>query len=103
MKKAFLALAAMVFACTACTEMPVGGPEIQTGGPVSKIVGDTEGDFEAGSLLVMFDEKTASRLADSDEAVIRGLAEATGMESIAPALLLQPKNMEVARKYGLHR
>ena len=103
MKKALFALAAMAYVCTACSEMPMNVPETQTGGPVSKIVGDTEGDFEAGSLLVMFDDKTASRLADSDEAVIRGLAEATGMESIAPALLLQPKNMEVARKYGLHR
>ena len=66
---------------------------------MSKIVGDTEGDFEAGSLLVMFDEKTASALSSGDEAAINGLVAATGMESIAPALLLQPKNMEVARKY----
>ena len=103
MKKAFFALAAMVYVCTACSEMPMNVPETQTGGPVSKIVGDTEGDFEAGSLLVMFDEKTASSLSSGDEAAINGLVEATGMESIAPALLLQPKNMETARKYGLHR
>ena len=103
MKKAFFALAAMVYVCTACSEMPMNVPETQTGGPVSKIVGDTEGDFEAGSLLVMFDEKTASSLSSGDEAAINGLVAATGMESIAPALLLQPKNMETARKYGLHR
>lgn len=103
MKKALFALAAMAYVCTACSEMPMNVSETQTGGPVSKIVGDTEGDFEAGSLLVMFDEKTASALSAGEDAAISGLAEATGMESIAPALLLQPKNMEVARKYGLHR
>lgn len=104
MKKVLYTLAILAFAGTACTEgLQMNEAQVQSGSPMTKIVGDTDGEFEEGSLLVMFDEKTASRLSEGDESVISGLAEATGMESIAPALLLKPEKMEIARKYGLHR
>lgn len=70
----------------------------------SKLVGETEGEGEPGTLLVKVDEATASR-------IIRGEAEAVSREfmpgvsgtSLVSALPIQPKNMEVARKYGLHQ
>ena len=104
MKKVLYALAVLALAGTACTEvLQINEGEVQGGSPVTKIVGDTDGEFEEGSLLVMFDEKTASRLSDRDETVISGLTEATGMEAISPAILLKPEKMAIARKYGLHR
>ena len=105
MKRILFVMAALIVAGTSCTE------GIQESGLLSqkehslmtKIVGDTSGDHEQGSLLVMFNEETAARLADGETSVMEGLAEMTGIQDIAPALLIQPKNIEVARRYGLHR
>ena len=104
MKKLSYALAVLALAGTACTKNLQENVPAEPAGDIlaTKIVGETNGDFEEGSLLVMFNEETAARLADGDEAAINLINEA-GAESISPALLIRPKNMEVARKYGLHR
>jgi hypothetical protein len=104
MKKISFALAVLALVGTACTKSL---QENHSAGQVenslmTKIVGETDGDFERGSLLVMFNEETAARIADGDESAISLIKEA-GAESISPALPIRPKNMDVAKKYGLHR
>ena len=105
MKKIFYVLGILALAGTACTkniseDIPAGYPEHSL---MTKIVGDTQGEFQQGSLLVKFDEETASGIASGESALIQGLVAQTGINDIAPALLIQPKNIQVARKYGLHR
>ena len=69
-----------------------------------KLVGGTSAEgAEQGSLLVMVDEETASRLAAGDLEAVADFISETEAESVEPALMVRPKNMEVARKYGLHR
>ena len=106
MNRRFLAALALIIAGASCTK------EIQeVSQPVSegqqmlmtKIVGDTQGEFQPGSLLVKLDEATASSLAAGEAGAATGILSATGAEDICPALLIQPRNKEVARKYGLHR
>ena len=106
MNRRFIAALAVVLAGVSCTK------EIQEiSEPVSegqqmlmtKIVGDTQGEFQQGSLLVKLDEATASSLAAGEAGAATGILSATGAEDICPALLIQPRNKEVARKYGLHR
>ena len=104
MKKLSFALAALALTVAACTKnLQENETAGQPGNPLmTKIVGETDGDHEEGSLLVMFNEETAARLAEGDGSAVSLIMEA-GAESISPALLVRPKNMEVARKYGLHR
>lgn len=104
MKKLSYALAALALVGTACTKnLQENEPAEQEGNVLmTKIVGETNGDFEEGSLLIMFNEETAVKLADGDGSTISLIMEA-GAESVSPALLVRPKNMDVARKYGLHR
>ena len=104
MKKLSYALAVLALAGTACTKNLQENAPAEPAGDIltTKIVGETNGDFEEGSLLVMFDEETAAKLADGDDSTISLIMEA-GAESVSPALLVRPKNMDVARKYGLHR
>ena len=104
MKKLSYALAVLALAGTACTKNLQENVPAEPAGDIltTKIVGETDGDFEEGSLLVMFDEETAAKLADGNDSTISLIMEA-GAESVSPALLVRPKNMDVARKYGLHR
>ena len=66
---------------------------------MTKMVGDVQGEFEQGSLLVKVDEALASDLASGS--VVLTLADA--QVTFSPALPIRPKNMDVARKYGLDR
>ena len=66
---------------------------------MTKIVGDVQGEFEQGSLLVKVDEALAADLASGSVALSLADAQVT----FSPALPVRPKNMEVARKYGLDR
>lgn len=66
---------------------------------MTKMVGDVQGEFEQGSLLVKVDEALASDLASGS--VVLTLADA--QVTFSPAFPIRPKNMDVARKYGLDR
>ena len=65
----------------------------------TKLVGDVQGEFEPGSLLVKVDEALAADLVESSVALTLADAQVT----FSPALPIRPKNMDVARKYGLDR
>ncbi len=106
MNRRFLAVLAVIMAGAACTKVIQEAPEQVTEGekaPLTKIVGDTQGEFQQGSLLVKVDEETAASLAKGEIAAAADIMERSGAEDIFPALMIQPRNMEVARKYGLHR
>ncbi|MBQ7811124.1 MAG: S8 family serine peptidase [Bacteroidales bacterium] len=99
MKRCFIMLAAMLAVSISCTKeieetpLTIGEQTLMT-----KIIGDTDGEFEPGSLLIKVDRE----LADELSAGVELLEEGTTL-SIRPALAIQPANMEVARKYGLDR
>ena len=105
MKRIFYALAVLTLAGTACTKEITGnGPVAQEGKDLmTKIVGDTQGEFQQGSLLVKLDEATATRIAGGDAEAVAGILAVSEADDLFPALLIQPKNAEIARKYGLHR
>lgn len=105
MKRIFHALAVLAIAGTACTkEIAEDSPVLQEDQVLmTKIVGDIQGEFQQGSLLVKLDEATASRIAEGDAETVAGILAVSEADDLFPALLIQPKNVEVARKYGLHR
>ena len=101
MKKIFVFMAAAAV-CASCAKeiqetAPEMSPEQQT--LMTKLVGGTQGELVPGSVLVKMSESAASDMMDGDAAAFAGIE---GI-SISPALPVQPKNMEVARKYGLHQ
>ena len=93
MKRLIPVLAAL--AVLSCTK------EIQDNIPVlpqqtleAKLVGGGDGEIAPGSLLVKLDEASLENAS----------AVFTNMDiTVSPAIPIRPKNMEVARKYGLHQ
>lgn len=100
MKYRFLAIAAMSALLISCTQEI--SQDLQLGSEVlaTKLVGDTAADAEEGVMLVKFDSETAQAISSGT-----GTFSADGIEitSLEPALAVQPKNLEAARKYGLDR
>ena len=72
-------------------------PEQQT--LMTKLVGGAQGELIPGKVLIRMDESSAKELNSGDFTIFNNLE---GVK-ITPALPVQPKNVEVARKYGLHR
>ena len=101
MNKRLFALIALIAVCTSCAkeiqEVEAVGSEQQT--LMTKLVGGSQGTIIPGNLLVKMDEATSSELSTGNFAVFNEIA---GI-SVIPALPVQPKNMEVAKKYGLHQ
>ena len=101
MRKILFALmaAAAVFASCAkeMQEMQEAAPEQQT--LMTKLVGGSQGEIIPGNLLIKMDESVVGDLNSGNFTVFSNVE---GL-SVTPALLVQPKNMEVARKYGLHQ
>lgn len=99
MKKIPMMLLAALAISAACTKEIEEAPlTIEEQTLISKLVGDTQGNHEAGSLLIKVDSGLAAELGSGMELMSDG-------EKIImrPALGIRPKNMEVARKYGLDR
>ena len=97
-------LAALALVSIACTkELPEGASGLQESTELSaKLVGGTDGEIAPGTLLVRLDAQSVKaieegRLAEVSQDLLDGIEGAT----LRSALPVQPKNMEVARKYGL--
>ena len=101
MKKNLFTLMAAVAVLTSCAkeikEMDILVPEQQT--LMTKLVGGTQGEIIPGNLLIRMEE---SALADLNSGNLALFNEIEGI-TVTPAIPFQPKNMEVARKYGLHQ
>ena len=92
-------LAAMAAIGTACLKETVQELTPEQDVLMTKLVGDPLSDAEDGALLVKFDSETAGRIASGDVFSFKGM----NISSLAPALPVEPKNIEIARKYGLDR
>jgi subtilisin family serine protease len=104
MKNSHILLAALAFVGIACTkELPESAQSLQESPELSaKLVGGTDGEIAQGTLLVRLDAQSVKaieegRLAEVSQELLDGVEGAT----LRSALPVQPKNMEVARKYGL--
>ena len=105
MKRILYAFCLLALTGTACTKnISEEAPALDEGTSLlTKIVGDTSGEFQQGTLLVKFNEDIAAEIAEGNASVIQEFTGRTGISDIMPALMVQPKNQDVARKYGLHR
>lgn len=99
MKYRIIMLAAMAAIGTACLKETVQELTPEQDVLMTKLVGDPLSDAEDGALLVKFDSETAGRIASGDVFSFKGM----NISSLAPALPVEPKNIEIARKYGLDR
>ena len=71
---------------------------------VTKAVGNTGGEHQAGCLLIYLDEETTARIeAGHLEDVTESLFSGKEITSFGPALSHKPKNEKLARELGLHR
>ena len=96
MKKFITMLAIMVFAAVSCTEIQEEVTMSVEQNLQTKLVGCTDGEMIPGTLLVKLDEKAAE---DPSVGILDGIA----FTSFSPAIPIKPKNIEIARKYGLHQ
>ncbi len=106
MKRLIPVLAGLALIGTACTK------EIQENGAVTqeqqilmtKLVGGADGEIIPGTVLVKLDSETTAKIIGGGYAeVSENLFGDIQVKSFAPAIPIQPKNMEIARKYGLDR
>ena len=101
MKKNLFALMAAAMVCASCAkelqEVETFTPEQQT--LMTKLVRGSEGEIIPGNLLIKIEEPATKGLNSGDLAIFNHIE---GIK-ISHALPIQPKNMEVARKYGLHQ
>ncbi len=94
----FSLTAVLVLACTKENDFKLGEQPFLS----SKLVGSAEGDILKGSVLVKLDSETASKL-EEGRLGVEEFAEGVQIKSISRAILVKPKNEEVARLYGLHQ
>lgn len=105
MKKFFYVASALLLTLSSCTEV-LQESELMTPAEQNlkaKLVGKTTDEADPGTLLVKLNEELSGKIAEGDMTAMLSLLEVSGADAIVPALPIQPKNMEVARKYGLHR
>ena len=70
----------------------------------TKLVGGSDGEIKPGSLLIKLDPESAEKIenglfSEVSQEVLAGIE----VNSFRPAIPAAPKNMETARKYGLHQ
>ncbi len=92
MKKILIPMMALAILTTSCVN-DESGPYRPADNLTAKLTGDTGGEILGGSLLVRMDVQEGTDIAS--------LLEGTGVKEVVPALKVMPKNMKVARKYGL--
>ena len=98
MKKTLFALMAAALVCASCAkEIQEAVPEQQN--LMAKLVGGSQGEIVPGQLLIRLDDASAGNINSGDYSVFNGIE---GI-SVIPAILIQPKNQEAARRYGLHQ
>ncbi len=104
MKRFIPVLAALAILGTACTkeiqENTLVSPEEQT--LTAKLVGGTDGDLRPGSVLVKLDRSAVTAIENGKiSEVTEGLLGDMAIKSFSYAVPARPKNIEVAKKYGL--
>ena len=70
----------------------------------TKLVGSNDGEIIPGSILVKLDQETAEKIAEGHFQEVSGeILSGIEVNSFTAAIPAKPKNMDVARKYGLHQ
>ncbi len=106
MKRIIPALAALAVLSAACTkEINENEAVVQDQQTLmTKLVGGTDGEILPGSVLVKLDAETASVIRNGGFAeVSEDLFGDIDIQSFSPAIPARPRNIEVAKKYGLDR
>ncbi len=106
MKRIIPILAASAVICSACTkEINENGLDVRIQNTLeAKLVGETGGTILPGSVLVKLDAETTAQIVGGGFTEIsEGLFGDIEIKSFSPAIPCRPKNMEVAKKYGLDR
>lgn len=101
MKQYLLTLMAVIMVCASCAK------EIQDTDKITlnqhtlmtKLVGGGEGEIIPGNILVKMEESAAHEFSKGNFATFSNFENI----KICPALPIQPKNIEIAKKYGLHQ
>ncbi len=106
MKKIIPVLALAAILGTACTEeileTPASSSTQQT--LMTKLVGGPDGEIIPGSVLVKLNAESTAKIAGGGYAEIaEGLLGDMKVKSFSSAIPATPKNIEVAKKYGLDR
>ncbi len=98
-------LAATMILGTSCVkEIHEGSSSEAQNSLSSKLIDDLSGDIEPGNILVKLDAVTAAAIENGkSEEIADEILYGTGATSLTPALHVQPKNMTVAKRYGLHQ
>ena len=104
MKRTITALMATAMALAACTKDFQENVPLQQETLAEKLVGGAAGEIVPGSLLVKLDENSTRKIMEGGFNEISGeLLDGLQATSFTPAIPATPKNVEVARKYGLHQ
>ena len=101
MKKTIFALLAAGVVCISCAkELQDNAQQItpQQQTLMTKLVGGSQGELIPGSLLVRLEDEAVSTVSNGS-----GVFDGIEGLKISPVFPVQPKNMDVARKYGLHQ
>ncbi len=71
---------------------------------MTKLVGGTDGEIIPGTVLVKLDAETTAKIINGGYSEVSGgLFGDIQVKSFSPAVPIRPKNIEIARKYGLDR
>jgi subtilisin family serine protease len=100
MKNRIILLAVIAAMGISCTKETSGTHAPEADALMSKLVGSTASNVEEGAVLVRLDASAADAINSGTSSFN---AEGLEITSVVPALGVQPKNKEVARKYGLDR
>ena len=104
MNKTITALMAAAMTLAACTKEFQESTPLQQETLAEKLVGGAAGEIVPGSLLVKLDENSTRKIMEGGFEEISGeLLDGVQAISFSPAIPATPKNVEVARKYGLHQ
>lgn len=102
MKNLFLIVAALSIIATSCAKESEEVLMTERQALSSKIVGRTEGEIVAGTLLVKLDRELVREANEENfGANIKEIFDGITPKALVPAIPVKPKNIEVARKYGL--
>lgn len=101
MRNNLFALMTAVLVCASCAKEIQNIEETSTEQQtlMTKLVGGTQGDIIPGNLLIRMDESVLEDLNTGNLTLFNDIEGVT----VTPAIPFQPKNLEVAKKYGLHQ
>ena len=102
MRKILIAVTTLAIISMACTKES-GDITINTDPTLtSKLVGSSDGEIVPGTILVKLDREAVRKISEGESKEVTGeLFSSMGAAAILPAIPVNPKNIEVARRYGL--